>query len=109
MEAEDQWKRDEEERIRKEEEAEAAKIAAEKAAKKAIKQAKIDKINEIKAKGNWLSKAQLEQKAIAEARRQQLVEAGVLPASHADDEDAAEQKTSVMKRERKAKKAKEAD
>lgn len=42
------------------EEAEAARIAAEKAAKKAIKQAKIDKINEIKAQGKWLSKAQLE-------------------------------------------------
>jgi hypothetical protein len=54
-----------------------------------------------------LSKAELERKQIAELRKRQLIEAGLIPNLSEATEEGDEKKTGMVSRKRKAKKVKE--
>jgi len=54
-----------------------------------------------------LSKAELERKQIAELRKRQLIEAGLIPNLSETTEEGDEKKTGMVSRKRKAKKVKE--
>ena len=55
----------------------------------------------------WLSRAELEKKQMAELRRQQMIDAGLIPNIATDtNEDGEEKKGSVVARKRKQKKDK---
>ena len=54
-----------------------------------------------------MSKAELERKQIAELRKRQLIEAGLIPNLSEATEEGDEKKTGMVSRKRKAKKVKE--
>ena len=54
-----------------------------------------------------MSKAELERKQIAELRKRQLIEAGLIPNLTEAAEEGDEKKTGMVSRKRKAKKVKE--